>query len=122
MANNRIDKINSELKRAIAKVINSKFVDKFDNALISVTEAKTTLNLEFCDVYISILAVNEEKTQEILKQISQSLTEIRSEVAKIINLRAMPRLNLHIDRSEEYSQHINKLLKDIKNNAEGKIE
>ena len=115
MASNRLDKINSELKKAIAEVINSKFQDKIGNAIISVTEAKTTLNLEFCDVYISIFTTKNELIDEIYKQISKSLTEIRSEVAKLVRLRSMPRLNLHLDRSEEYSQHINELLNKINN-------
>ena len=115
MANNRLDKINSELKRAIAKVINFKFDGKYKNSLISVTEAKTTLNLEFCDVYVSILSTDKELVEQIYLSLTQSLTEIRSEVARIVNLRSMPRLNLHLDKSQEYSQHINNLLKEIKN-------
>ena len=66
MANNRIDKINSELKKAIAKVINYKFADKISNAIISVTSAKTTLTLEFCDVYISIFSPDNSKKEEII--------------------------------------------------------
>ena len=113
MANNRLEKINSELKRAIAKVINNKFADKFTNSLISVLEAKTTLNLEFCDVYVSIMTTSTQNQQEIFTALQKSLTEIRAEVTKLVKLRAMPRINLHLDRSEEYSQHINKLLKEI---------
>lgn len=106
MANNRIDKINSELKKAIAKVINNKFTDKISNAIISVTDARTTLTLEFCDVYISIFSPDKAKKEEIYSLIAQNLTDVRSEVSKLVKLRAMPRLNLHIDNSEEYSQQI----------------
>ena len=115
MANIRLDKINSELKKAIAQVINNKFADKLTNAIISVTDAKTTLNLEFCDVYVSIFSPDKSKIEEIYVMIAQNLTEIRAEVTKKVKLRAMPRLNLHLDKSEEYSQHINNLLKDINN-------
>ena len=115
MANNRLDKINNELKKTLAEVINFKLKDEIDNAIVSVLEAKTTLNLEFCDVYVSILAPNEEQINKVFQTLQKNLTYIRSEVAKLIKLRAMPRINLHLDKSEQYSAHINSLLTKIKN-------
>ena len=115
MANNRLDRINNELKKALSEVINYKLKDEFENSIISVIEAKTTLNLEFCDVYVSILAPNEEQVEVSFQNLKKNLTYIRTEVAKLVKLRAMPRLNLHLDKSEEYSAHINNLLNQIKN-------
>lgn len=113
MANNRLDKINNELKKAISEVVNFKLKTEINNAIISVLEAKTTLNLEFCDVYVSILTPNKQQTDSVFQLLKQNLTYIRSEVSKIVKLRAMPRLNLHLDKSEEYSAHINKLINQI---------
>ena len=114
MSNNRIDKINNELKKSIAEVINFKLKEEINNAIISVTEAKTTLNLEFCDVYVSIFSPNKEDEEKIFIMLQKSLTYIRTETAKLIKLRAMPKLRLHLDTSGEYSSHINELLEKIK--------
>ena len=46
--------------------------------------------------------------------LQKSLTYIRTETAKLIKLRAMPKLRLHLDTSGEYSSHINELLEKIK--------
>ncbi len=113
MANNRLDKINSELKKALAEVINYKLKDEISNAIISVTEAKTTLNLEYCDVYISIYSPNKDNIEKIFNILKNNISFIRTETAKLIKLRQMPKLQLHLDTSEEYSAHINELLQKI---------
>ena len=114
MSNNRIDKINNELKKGIAEVINFKLKDEINNAIISVIEAKTTLNLEYCDVYVSIFSPNKEDEQKIFTLLQRNLTYIRSETSKLVKLRAMPKIQLHLDTSAEYSAHINQLIEQIK--------
>ena len=105
---NRLNRINEELKKEISNVISFELKNPNVTGLISVTKAK---------IYVSILnSKNIKKTMEGLKE---SAGFIRSQVAKTINLRITPELIFEIDDSLEYGEKIEKILKELKNEGSG---
>ena len=115
---NRLNRINEELKKEISQIISFELKNPDVTGLLSVTKVKITPDLKYAKVYISMLnSKNEEKTLEGLKQ---SAGYIRSQVANKINLRITPELVFEKDDSIEYGMKIDKILKDLKNpNDEG---
>ena len=111
---NRLNRINEELKKEISNIISFELKNPDATGLISVTKVKITPDLKYAKVYVSLLnSKNDEKTIEALKQSSGF---IRSLIAKRINLRITPELVFEKDDSMEYGEKIDRILKDLNNN------
>lgn len=65
---NRLNRINEELKKEISNVISFELKNPNVTGLISVTKAKITPDLKYAKIYVSILnSKNIKKTMEGLK-------------------------------------------------------
>lgn len=113
MASNsgRMNKIDEELKKEISNIISLELKNPHLTGLISVTKVKTTPDLKFARVYVSM--INEKSRKENLTILKQSSGYIRSAIAKKVNLRNTPELIFEFDESLEYGSRIDEILKDI---------
>lgn len=116
--NNRLERIDEELKKEISNIINYELKNPKVTGLISVTKTKITPDLKYAKVYVSIL--NSKNTKETLANLKKSSGYIRTEIAKRINLRITPELVFVLDDSMEYGARIDKILKEIIPNGENK--
>ena len=108
---NRMDRVNEEIKKEISQIIDKNLKNPNITGLISVTKVKTSPDLKFARVYISLLNCKSKKnTLEGLKNASGF---IRTEIAKRINLRYTPEIVFEIDDSMEYGDRIENILKVI---------
>lgn len=108
---NRMDKINEELKRELSVIIDNNVKNPNITGMISVTKVKTSPDLKYAKVYISLLnCKNKKDTLDGLKSASGFM---RSEIAKRINLRYTPEISFEIDDSMEYGNRIDNILKEI---------
>lgn len=109
--NNRLNRIDEELRKEISNIISFEIKNPDATGLISVTKVKITPDLKYAKVYISMLnSKSKEKTLDALKK---SSGYIRSEIAKRINLRITPELVFEEDDSMEYGMKIDSILKDL---------
>lgn len=111
MSNSRMNKIDEELKKEISNIISTELKNPHLTGLISVTKVKTTPDLRFAKVFISM--INERSKKENLSILKKSSGYIRSAIAKKINLRYTPELVFEFDESLEYGSRIDEILKDI---------
>ncbi len=110
--NNRMGRIDEELKKELSQIISYELKNPDATGMISVTRVKTTPDLKYAKVYISMLNSNsKEKTIEALKKSSGYM---RSQLAKRVNLRITPELVFEEDDSMEYGMKIDSILKDLK--------
>ena len=118
---NRMNKIDEEIKKEISTIISTELKNPHLTGLISVSKVKTTPDLRFAKVYVTM--INEKSKKENLSILKQSSGYIRSAIAKKINLRYTPELVFEFDESIEYGSRIDEILKDItkdfKKNGEG---
>ena len=111
---NRLNRINEELKKEISNIISFELKNPDATGLISVTRVKITPDLKYAKVYVSMLnSKSKEKTLEALKK---SSGYIRSSIAKKVNLRITPELVFEEDDSMEYGMKIDSILKDLNKN------
>ena len=96
-SNKKLERINEELKRTLSNIINYELKDPKITGIISVTDVKTTPDLKYSRVYVSIL--NAKNKKATLARLKKSSGFIRSEVAKEINLRLTPELVFLLDES-----------------------
>lgn len=107
----RIERINSEIQKAISHIIDNEIRDPQIDAIISVSNVETTPDLGYCRVYIT--SIGNTQKQEVLARIKGAAGFIRGKLSKMVKLRITPRLEFFYDTSEEYSSKINEILNGI---------
>lgn len=115
---NRMNKIDEELKKEISNIISTELKNPHLTGLISVSKVKTTPDLRYAKVYVTM--INEKSKKENLSILKKSSGFIRSEIAKKINLRYTPELVFEFDESLEYGTRIDEILKDITKDLKAK--
>lgn len=105
----RIEKVNDLIRDALAKTIFELCGGEF---IITVTKVDVSKDLRQADAWISILDDDPQEKFDFLKN-QQGL--IRKEIASKISLKHVPRIELRLDKSGEYSAKIEKILRKIKN-------
>lgn len=107
----RIEKIQELMKQEISQIILQELKDP-RIGFVTVTQVEVTRDLSLAKVYVSIMG-SEEQIADCWKGLNSSLGFIRREVGHRIRLRVTPELRLVIDKSLDYSDHIQKLLLQI---------
>ena len=113
---NRMDKINEEIKKELSVIIDNNLKNPHITGIISVTKVKTSPDLRYARVYISLL--NCKNVKETLDGLKSASGFMRTELAKRVNLRYTPELRFEIDDSMEYGARIENILKEIIPNKE----
>lgn len=108
---NRIEKVNSLLKRYISEIINQKINDPRVKGIISVSNVSTAPDLKFAKVSLSIYSTS--NSNEVLEAIKSAGGFIRKELASKVEFRCVPNLSFELDTSAEYSEKINKILNNL---------
>ena len=109
---NRIERVNAEIKKQLAPIIENELKDPRIQGLISIIKVDTDEDLKGMKVYLSILGAN-GKEKEVLKGINSAKGYIKNLLKTKIQLRALPDPTFILDDSIEYGIHISKILKDI---------
>lgn len=112
--NNRLDRVNEELKKAISHVIDFELQNSKVTGMVSVTKVKITPDFRYAKVYVSLL--NSKSNNKTMEGLKESAGYIRTQIAKTVNLRVTPELSFEIDDSATYGEKIDKILKELKNN------
>ena len=110
MSNNRMQKVNEELKREISAIISLKLNHSaLKKGLISVTKVETSPDLKYARIYVSMINVGNRK--EALKALKKASGFIRTEIAQKVNLKYTPELIFEFDESIEYGTRIDQILR-----------
>ena len=107
----RLGRVNEEIMKAISNTITYELKNPDVTGMISVTRVKTTPDLKYAKVYVSLL--NSKSIEKTMNGLKESAGFIRSQVAKIVNLRITPELVFEYDDSIEHGEKIDNILKQI---------
>ncbi len=113
--NNRLIRINDEIKKEVSEIIRAELKDPRICAMTSVVKVDTTVDLKYCKIYISVMGTDEQK-QEVFAGIKNSAGFVRKLLAQKINLRNTPELTFILDDSLEYAFRLSKLIDEVNNN------
>ena len=94
----RLERINSEIQKALSNIIDNDIRDPQIDAIISVTQVSVTPDLSYAKVYLT--SIGKTQPQEVVNRIKGAGGFIR--------------LEFILDTSEDYSNKIENILKDIK--------
>lgn len=115
MQSKRSDKVSDLLKKEISLIISSEIKDpRLRN--INITAVKVSDDIGIATVFYTVIGESIQKTHsnidsKILVKLSGM---IRSNLAKKIKIRRIPKIKFRFDESIEYSEKIEKLLKNLK--------
>ena len=119
-SSNHMGRVNEELKKQLSNIINYEVKNSNVTGLISVTRVKTSPDLRYAKVSVSIL--NSKNVKQTLAGLKAASGFIRSRIAENMNMRITPEFVFELDESLIYGEKIDRILervmKDLKNNAE----
>src|SRR6266436_7546680 len=80
---------------------------------VTVTGVVVSPDLSHANVRVSVMGSDEEKATS-LEGLGSAARFLRSELSKELSLRTSPELHFHLDRGLEHAQHIDRVLKKLK--------
>lgn len=108
---NRMARVNEELKRELSNIINYEVKNSNVTGMISVTRVKTSPDLKYARVSVSIL--NSKNIKQTLAGLKAASGFMRSRIAEKMNMRVTPELVFELDESLVYGEKIDTILEQI---------
>ncbi len=108
--NLKIERLNNLIMREVSIILEREVKDR-GIEFVTVTAVKTTSDLSFSKIYVTIL--NDEKRDEIMKSLKGASGFIRKILADRIEVRHIPKLEFIYDESIEYGRRIEDKIKEI---------
>lgn len=118
MAQNRINKINEEVRRELAAVIRD-LKDTRIPLMTSVVTVHVTPDLRYAKAYISVMG-DDEVQNNAIEGLKNAAGFVRREIGHRLGLRYTPEFIFVLDHSIEHGAYINNLIHDIKANQNDK--
>lgn len=113
MARIRASRVGEQIRQEFSQILQQEMKDP-RIGFVTVTKVEMSRDLQVAKVYLSIFGSADEK-EVSLTGIEKAKGFIRTELGRRIQLRHVPELQFVIDESLEYSEQINKLLRDVQN-------
>jgi ribosome-binding factor A len=113
LAGHRHERIAGEVRQEISAMLAGELKDPRLSVFATVTEVRMTPDLKQARVYVSVMG-SEEEQKGTIKALTTAAGFIRHELSERLQLRRAPELMFVLDRSEEYAQRINELLRRAK--------
>ena len=120
MSQLRVEKLQELMKQEISQIILRELKDP-RIGFVTVTDVEVTGDLREAKIYVSIMG-GEKQVEECWRGLQSSLGYIRREIGRRIRLRFTPELSFALDKSLDYSAHIQELLLKVQKEAEQKEE
>ena len=108
----RIEKLQELIKQEMGKMLLTDIKDP-RIGFVTVTEVEMTGDLREAKIYVSIMG-NDEQIKSSWEGLNSALGFIRREIGKRIKIRFTPEISFALDKSLDYSEHIQKLLLKVK--------
>jgi len=80
---------------------------------VTVIGVEVSPDLSHANVRVSVMGTDEEKAKS-LEGLASAARYLRAQLSKELNLRTSPELHFHLDRGIEHAQHIDRVLKELK--------
>jgi len=113
---NRIERANSEIQRCLLEIIQTKMNDPRLDRVVSITEVNVTPDFKYCKAKVSVLDVNE--IANVTKVLQKSEGFIKRELAKMVDMPQVPKINFVVDKSTMSAIRVEEILRGLNIPAE----
>lgn len=108
----KIERVDAEIRKELSALLASELRDpRLEGFMLSVMQARTTKDLKYCKVYVSVLG--EGNREEVINALNASAGYLRKLLFARLRIRAVPELLFQLDDSIDYGFKIDKILKDL---------
>jgi ribosome-binding factor A len=109
----RHERIAAEIGQEISAMLAGELKDPRLAGLTAVTEVRVSPDLKQARVYVTV-AGNQGERESALKGLAAASGFIRHELSERLQMRRAPEVSFVLDRSEEYGQRIDELIRQTK--------
>ncbi|NIM89555.1 MAG: 30S ribosome-binding factor RbfA [Candidatus Aminicenantes bacterium] len=113
MNSRRQKRVASLIKEELSRLLVEEYQNLF-SGLITITRIEMSADLKSAYIYLSFYG--QKKKEEILEVIEKKKGYLRKSIASKVKLKYNPKLIFSIDRTPEYEEKIEKLMKLVKKN------
>jgi ribosome-binding factor A len=113
VAGHRHERLAEEIKQEISVMLAGELRDPRLAALATVTEVRVTPDLKQVKAFVSVLGTETEQASTI-KGLKAAAGYVRHELSERLRMRRAPEVNFVLDRSEEYGERIDDLIRRTK--------
>lgn len=111
-SSHRPERVASVIKRSVALILETEVSDPRIHG-VSVVDVTVSRDLRYATVYVYIGVCDGE---QVLDALTKSAGFIRARLSeRISEMRVMPQLKFEQDKSQDYYEHIDRIIKDIHN-------
>lgn len=107
--NQRISKVNKLIKQEVGKIILAE-ADFPRDIILTITKAKTSKDLRYADIFVSVLPVDKET--EIMELLKEEIYFIQQKLNQKLYMKPLPRIKFVIDKSGEDVSRIDELIRE----------
>ena len=108
---NRIERANAEILRCLMEIIRTKMNDPRLDKIVSITEVNVTPDFKYCKAKVSVLDLND--VANVTKVLQKSEGFIKRELAKMVDMPAVPKINFVVDKSALSAIRVEEILRSL---------
>ena len=108
---NRIERANAEIQRCLLEIIQTKMNDPRLDKIVSITEVNVTPDFKYCKAKVSVLDIND--MSNVTKVLQKSEGYIKRELAKMIDMPQVPKINFVVDKSTVSAIRVEEILRHL---------
>ena len=112
-ANHRHERVGEEIAHEINAMLAGELKDPRLEGMVVVSEVRVQQDMKHARVFINMQGSAKEQADAI-KALEHASGFIRRELIERLQLRRLPELHFTLDHSQEYSERIDQLLKEMK--------
>ena len=114
-------RINGEVQKVLSSVIRQEIKDPRIPLMTSVTAVEVAPDLKTCKAYISVMG-EEQVKKDAITGLKSAEGYIRRQLAKELNLRNTPQIQVVLDTSIEYGAAMSKLISEVTGKEEQEVD
>ena len=113
---NRMERANSEVQKCLMDIIKFKMNDPRVDKVVSITEVNVTPDFKYCKAKVSVLDI--EDVANVTKVLQKSEGFIKRELAKMLDMPQVPKINFVVDKSTLSALRVEEILRTLNIPAE----
>ncbi len=120
MATKRQIQVADEIKQIVSVLLQRELKDP-RIGFVTITSVEVSADLKYARIFVSVMGTPEEQ-RATMDALASSRGFVRREVAARMSIRFVPEIQFRLDKGAEYSDRINRLLNELKEEESRKAE
>ncbi len=96
----------------VQKILGEEMLELELPYLTTISKVEVAPDLKHARIWITVMPAGEQNEKKILKILDENLYDLQGGINRQLEMKMIPRIKFHIDHSEEFSAHINELIRN----------